>query len=159
MTSNVDETRSTLNDLIETCKDSEEGYREAAEKVKDREIHSLFLKYSLQRAAFAGQLQAEVVALGGEAATTGSVEGAIHRGWVGLKSALTVDNDLAVLEEVERGEDTTMKDFNDALVKNLPANLRTIVERQYWEIRKIHDNVRSMRDGNWKKEVPMAGLV
>ena len=159
MASDINEVRSILNDLVETCKDSEEGYRIAAEKVKEPELHTLFLKYSLQRAQFAGQLQAEVVALGGDPSTSGSVRGAIRRGWAGLKSALTVDNDLTVLEEVEHGEDGTVKNYHDALAKDLPSNLRTIVERHYWAIREAHDNVRSIRDGNWKKEVPMAGLV
>lgn len=37
----VDETISTLNSLIETCKDGEEGFQEAAQGVKDPELESL----------------------------------------------------------------------------------------------------------------------
>lgn len=159
MTSDIDHVRATLNDLIEACKDSEEGYRLAAEKAKDPDLRRLFLKSALQRAQYAGELQAEVVAGGGEPATSGSVIGAIHRGWSGLKSAITVDHDLTVLEEAERGEDATMKNYHEALTKKLPADSRAIVEKQYLEIRQAHDTVRSLRDGNWKKEVPMAGLV
>ncbi|HTA45501.1 MAG TPA: PA2169 family four-helix-bundle protein [Bryobacteraceae bacterium] len=155
----IHEVRSTLNDLIETCKDSEEGYKIAAEKVSDPDVRTLFLKSSRQRSQFAGELQAEIVTLGGEPATAGSVGGAIHRGWIGLKSAVTVEHDVTVLEEVERGEDSALKNYHEALEKDLPANLRVIVERQYWEIRKTHDNVRALRASHWKMEVPMAGLV
>jgi uncharacterized protein (TIGR02284 family) len=35
----------------------------------------------------------------------GSAMGAMHRGWVSIKSKLTTYDDKAVLEEAERGED------------------------------------------------------
>ena len=65
----------------------------------------MFLKLYLQRSEFAGELQAEVTRIGGEPATSGSTAGAIHRGWIGLKTALAADTDHAILEEAERGED------------------------------------------------------
>src|SRR5438445_621278 len=58
------ETISTLNDLIETLKDGQEGFRQAAEAVADPKLKSLFNEYSLQRARFAGELQSQAVALG-----------------------------------------------------------------------------------------------
>ncbi len=158
MTSDMDDIRSTLNDLIETCKDSEEGYQIAAGKAQDADLRALFLNYSRQRAQFAAQLQSQVAAIGGEPARSGSVAGALHRGWVGLKSALSVEHDLAVLEEAERGEDATVKNYHHALAKDLPSDIRTVVESQYAEIRQAHDNIRSLRDSHWKLEVPMAGL-
>src|SRR5580698_6645401 len=103
MANDLSEIRSTLNELIETCKDSQEGFHSAAEKLKDPEIHSLFLRLYLQRAEFSGDLQAEVTRLGGEPATSGSTLGAIHRGWIGLKTAIAEDTDLAILDEAERG--------------------------------------------------------
>lgn len=36
------EVRSVLNDLIETCKDGEQGFRTAAEKVEEPALQSLF---------------------------------------------------------------------------------------------------------------------
>ncbi|PYK93842.1 MAG: hypothetical protein DME40_03000 [Verrucomicrobia bacterium] len=58
------ETISTINDLIETLKDGQEGFRQAAEAVADPKLKSLFNEYSLQRARFAGELQSQAVALG-----------------------------------------------------------------------------------------------
>ncbi len=78
MANDMDEIRSTLNDLIETCKDSQQGFHAAAEKVKDPDIHTLFLGLYLQRAEFAGDLQAEVTRIGGDPATSGSTFAAIH---------------------------------------------------------------------------------
>lgn len=72
MATDMSEVRSVLNDLIETCKDSQQGFHAAAEKLKDKEIHSVFLRLYLQRAEFAGELQAEVTRDGGDPATSGS---------------------------------------------------------------------------------------
>ena len=151
------EVRSALNDLIEICKDGEEGYKTGAEKLTEPDIRTLFLEYARQRVRFGGELQAEIVKLGGEQAAPRS--GALQSGWSGLNSARRVEHDLAVLEEAERGEDSTLKVYHEVLERDLPAELRLIIERQYWQIRKVHDNVRALRYSHWRIEVPMAGLV
>jgi uncharacterized protein (TIGR02284 family) len=155
--------RSTLNDLIETCKDSQEGFHSAAEKLKDPDIHTLFLKFYLQRAEFAGELQAEVTRMGGEAATTGSTAAAIHRGWIGLKSALASDTDHAILEEAERGEEAALKNYIEALRKDLPSDLQNIVFRQHREIQHTHHQIWELknkhRPAQDKTVAPMSGLV
>ena len=138
MANDMGDIRSTLNDLIETCKDSQEGFHSAAEKLKDPEIHSLFLKLYLQRAEFAGELQAEVTRIGGEPATSGSTAAAIHRGWIDLKTALASDTDHAILEEAERGEEAALRNYIEALRKDLPSDLQGIVSRQHREIQHTH---------------------
>ena len=159
MAHDMNEIRSMLNDLISTCKDSQEGFHSAAEKSKDPEIHSLFLKYYLQRAEFAGQLQAEVTRTGGEAATSGSTGGAIHRGWIGLKTALAADTDHALLEEAERGEDAARKNYIDALRKELPHDLKTMLSGQLHEIQQTHKTIRELLDKvHTTADLPMAGL-
>src|SRR5437868_1071070 len=84
-----DDVISCLNGLIETCKDGEEGFREAAAGVERSDLKSLFAEFSLQRAQFAGVLQELVRSLGGDPESEGSFSGALHRGWIDLKSALT----------------------------------------------------------------------
>ena len=160
MANDMSEIRSTLNDLIETCKDSQEGFHSAAEKLKDPEIHTLFLKFYLQRSEFAGELQAEVTRLGGEPATSGSTAGAIHRGWIGLKTALAADSDHAILEEAERGEDAAMKNYIEVLRKGLPSDLESIVSRQFREIQQVHHTIRELlqRHRTTTTDLPMAGL-
>src|SRR5918911_5770041 len=122
---------STLNDLIETCKDGQEGFRQAAEGVKHGELKTLFHTYSQQRAQFAGELQGEVRRLGGDPERTGSVAASLHRGWINLKSAVTGKDDAAIITECERGEQVAVKNYEDALKKDLPGDVRALVERQY----------------------------
>jgi len=146
MAKDAGELRSILNNLIETCKDSQQGFREAAEKINDGQIRTLFLKYSVQRSEFAGELQAEVTRIGGEPVKSGSTAGAIHRGWMDLKAAFTGDNKHAILVEAERGEDAAVKNYREALGKELPSDIHDIVRTQLREINQTHDIVRQLRD-------------
>ena len=159
MANNMDEIRATLNDLIETCKDSQEGFNTAAEKVKDPEIHTLFLGLYLQRSEFAGELQAEVTRLGGDPATSGSTFGAIHRGWIGLKTALAANTDFAILDEAEKGENAAVNNYVEALRKDLPSDLESIVSRQFREIQRTHRIIRELLEKHrTTTDLPMAGL-
>src|SRR5262249_34145667 len=122
-----DKVISTLNDLIETCKDGQEGFKQVAEGIKDSSIKNLFLQYSQQRAKFAGELQNEVNHLGGNPEHSGSVAGALHRGWMNIKSAVTGKDEHAILSEAERSEDTSVSSYREALEKSLPANIADLV--------------------------------
>jgi uncharacterized protein (TIGR02284 family) len=135
---------STLNSLIETCRDGQEGFKTAAEGVNNPGLKELFYSYSQQRASFVGELQDEVRRLGGEPDTTGSVTASLHRGWMGLRAAVTGGDEAAVLAECERGEDAAMSNYRAAFSVDLPANVRQIVERQFAEIKKAHNHIRNL---------------
>ncbi|MBC7910501.1 MAG: PA2169 family four-helix-bundle protein, partial [Pyrinomonadaceae bacterium] len=127
MTIPNDEVISTLNNLIETCKDGQNGFQTAAEGVKNSELKTLFSTYSQQRAQFAAELQNEVRRLGGDPEKTGSVAATLHRGWIDIKSAVTGEDEGAVIAECERGEDSAVKNYKDAQATSLPDEVSTIV--------------------------------
>ena len=83
------ESISVLNDLIETSKDGQKGFATCAEDIKHPELKALFVKRSADCAAAAAELQTAVRALGGDPEESGSVAGALHRGWVDVKSMVT----------------------------------------------------------------------
>ena len=118
-----DDVISTLNGLIETNKDGQEGFKAAAEGVKTPTLKSAFYEYSQQRSQFAGELQAAVRELGGDPENSGSITGAIHRGWINIKSAVTGQDDRAILNEAERGEDSAKTAYKDAWKKNFRQTL------------------------------------
>ena len=162
MPMDMDEIRSTLNDLIETCKDGQKGFLSSAEKLKDTEIRSLFLKLSRERAQFAGELQAEVTRIGGEPSTSGTTGGSIHRGWMGLQAALSSssEQDHTILTEAERGEDGAATSYREALNKDLPSDLHKIVRQQYEQIEQARNLIRELRDRPREaSSIPMAGLI
>src|SRR2546430_9170370 len=142
---------STINGLIETLKDGQQGFREASEAVKDTQLKSLFLEYSLERAKFAGELQNEAITLGEhDPEDSSSTAGAMHRAWINLKSAITRGDDHAILAECERGEDSAVNEYKKAMEDNLSSPLREIVSRQYSEVKSAHDRIKSLRDIAYK---------
>jgi len=145
-TATDDDVVSTLNELIETCKDGQEGFKQAAEGVERSDLKSLFFEFSQQRAHFAGELQGIVQKLGGDPETSGSTAGAMHRGWINLKSAITGKDEQAVLNECERGEDSARNTYKDALDDDLPTYIMDTVRNQYDSIVQAHDRVRTLRD-------------
>jgi uncharacterized protein (TIGR02284 family) len=144
----ANEAVSTLNNLIETLKDGKNGFEAAAADVKDPGVKSTFQQLATERGRLAGELQAEVRKLGGDPETTGSAAAAAHRGWMNLKSALG-GGEKAILSEAERGEDVAVKSFENAIKENLPADVASVVQRQYGQVKQAHDRVRDMRD-SWK---------
>ncbi len=141
-----DDVISTLNGLIETCKDGQDGFKEAAEGVERSDLKSLFYEFSQQRAQFAGELQSLVQTLGGDPENSGSVAAAIHRGWINIKSAVTGKDDGAILNECERGEDSAKNTYKDALKEPLPANVMETVQTQYAAVQSAHDRIKALRD-------------
>lgn len=138
---------STVNDLIETLKDGEEGFKQAAEGVKNAELKMLFGSYSHQRMRFARELETKAKQLGeSEPEQSSSTAGVLHRAWINLKSALTSSDDYAVLAECECGEDSAVAEYKKALASSPEAPLREVIARQYSEVKAAHDRVRTLRD-------------
>lgn len=145
-----DEVIATLNNLVEICKDGQNGFRTAAEGIKNSELTTLFNTYSQQRAQFAAELQSEVRRLGGEAEETGSAAAAVHRGWINIKSAVTGEDEAAVISECERGEDSAVEAYEEALETDLPNDVKTIVSSQFSQVKEAHDRIRSLERANAK---------
>jgi uncharacterized protein (TIGR02284 family) len=137
---------SVLNNLIETCKDGELGFKTAAEGLKNADIKAKFLEYSRQRGEMVRELQAEVRRLGGDPEKSGSVSGSLHRGWLDIKSVVTGKDDHAIVAEAERGEDVAKSAYESALKETLPGTAQTIIQQQAAKVRLAHDHVRDLRD-------------
>lgn len=144
------ETISTINSLIETLKDGQEGFRQAAEAVKDSQLKSLFSEYSLQRSRFAGELQSEAIGMGeSDPEDSSSTAGAMHRAWINLKSAITSQDDHAILAECERGEDSAVAEYKKAMEQQeLTSPIRDTISRQYTDVKAAHDHVKALRDAS-----------
>ena len=123
-----------LNDLILICKDGEKGYREAAEGIDNAFYRMLFSEYARQRSKFASELKAHVIQLGGHPDRKGSVKGTIHRGWMNLKSAIAGQDDDLIVSECQRGEQIAIKQYKDALKKDLPSKIKALLEQQMSDI-------------------------
>jgi uncharacterized protein (TIGR02284 family) len=137
---------STLNGLIETCKDGQDGFKTAAEGVERSDLKTLFYELGQQRSQFAGELQTLVRELGGDPEDTGSTSAALHRGWINIKSIVTGKDDGAILDECERGEDIAKAAYEKALQTSLPSNVNSVVQEQSTKVKAAHDRVRDLRN-------------
>jgi uncharacterized protein (TIGR02284 family) len=141
------EQNEVIDSLIETLKDGQEGFKQAAEAVSDPKLKSLFRDYSQQRARFAAALQSEAHREGQtEPENSSSAAGALHRGWINLKSALTGGDEHTILAECERGEDSAVEEYKKALEDGLTPAAQELVSRQFAEIKAAHDRIKSLRD-------------
>jgi uncharacterized protein (TIGR02284 family) len=140
------EIASTLNTLIRTCKDGEEGFSTAAEAIKDPQLQSELLQYSAQRREFATQLQNLVGWLDEKQSESGSVPGAVHRGWINLRSAVSRNDRYAILAECERGEDSAVQSYREAIESGLPPEYLYVVQSQYGTVLTTHDRIKALRD-------------
>jgi uncharacterized protein (TIGR02284 family) len=135
-------------ELVETLKDGEKGYADAAKKLRDSdrpEWATTMERLSVQRAGF----HREIVQLGHEYGddvdTGGSVAAALHRGWMSLKDALTGDDPEAVLKAAATGEDHAVKEYEDALKMDLSPGFREVVQRQHADVTAARDEVKALQ--------------
>ena len=137
-----------LNDLIETCKDGEQGFKACAADLEESDVHikALFLERAQGCTAAAAELQELVRVYGGVPAKSSTATGALHRHWLDIKSAVLGKNSEAVLNECERGEDVAVRSYRKALEKELPEDVRNVVERQYQGVLQNHDRIKSLRE-------------
>ncbi|MEI5999582.1 PA2169 family four-helix-bundle protein [Paraburkholderia bengalensis] len=135
-----------LNDLIETSKDGERGFMKAADEVSHAGVRQALIESAGNCTQGARELQDLVLKLGGKPESGGSVAGALHRGWMDVKSAVGKRTDYAVLADCEKGEDAARRHFYEALEKDLPADVRAVVERLYQGVLQNHDRIRALRE-------------
>ena len=136
----------TLEKLIEICRDGQEGYRDAAEHVRDQQLKRLLSEVSLERAKFAGDLENEAVRWGkADVDRSGSAMGAIHRGWTGLKASFGGGDD-AILSSMEKGDTYTQDQYDECIRDgHLPDDILGIVRNQAQAIVGTLDRVRALR--------------
>lgn len=145
-------TITVIENLLETVENGEKGFTEAAEKLDKDGNPSLaaeMRELSQQRLRMSNELKAVAAAEGKPIeAGKGTVAGAMHRTYMAMRDALTGDDPHAVLAAAEQGEDHAKTEYENALDEDIPVAVRTIVERQYDEVKMAHDRVRGLRDAN-----------
>jgi uncharacterized protein (TIGR02284 family) len=137
---------SVIENLIETCKDGQKGYQDAAAHAKRPDLKTYFNEQSLERARFAGELEAELIRLGKpDKKVSGSVSGTLRRAWIDTKVSLG-GGDKTILESVEAGEDNAKESYQKALSGSLPDNMTEIIRRQAASVQTAHDKVKRLRN-------------
>ncbi|MVM34634.1 PA2169 family four-helix-bundle protein [Spirosoma sp. HMF4905] len=120
-----------LSQLLTLSHDAEKGYQEASENVDDKELKTLLLAQSRQRAEFAQELDREIRTLGGEPDNGTSIAADLHRAWINIKSTFSTNDDKAVVQECHRGDQEALNTYNSVLQEtDLAASTRELLLRQ-----------------------------
>ncbi|NJW53039.1 ferritin-like domain-containing protein [Salinimicrobium oceani] len=136
-----------LNELLEKNYDSEKGFKNAAEDVKNSRLKSYFEQKAQQRYDFGHELKSEIRNLGEDPDKGTSLKGDAHRAWMDLKTAFSSDNEEAVLEEAIRGEKVAVEDYNKIInnaelppsTVNLLIKQRNAIERTLNEVKGLEE--------------------
>lgn len=137
---------SMLNGLIEISRDGAEGFKTCARDAADPELKRYFQNRAESCEEAVRKLSSEVRQYGGNPDSSGSAAGVLHRAWVDLKTATTGYDNLAVLEECERGEAAAVIAYENALREEMPGDLRALLDQQFEGAKRNHDRVRQLRD-------------
>ena len=130
-----EDTIALLNRLIETCRNGELGYAEAAKHVEDSRLQTVLQDYSKERAGFVKALQAEVRKLGGTPAESGTLGAALHRGWLEFKAVATLGDGGAILSACETGEDSAWTHYKEAVDSDVSGESRSLIEKQWGKVK------------------------
>jgi len=139
---------SILNGLVETCRRGEQGFRSAAEGIRNSEFRRLFNIFAQQRAQFISELQAEIHRLGGDIAktekpTTLASDNTIPFGR--LSATADTRDEAHIIAECQREEEAAVDDYQEALKADLPLDVQYVVKRQYMDIKDAYDRIRILQ--------------
>ncbi len=134
-----------VQELIEINIDSHNGFKQAAGQMDVKPLADVFHEFAQQRVRQAIELQKLILRNDEEPITEGSIAGRIHRTIMDWRDALG-GGPLAVLKEVERGEDYIKAKYAAALTQTAGSAVTDVLNRHYAAIKKAHERVRELRD-------------
>ena len=127
--------KTVLETLIDTTYDSVEGYSKAAGLAKTPALKQALEARASERQATLDALNAQLVRLGGDLVTKGTMAGGLHRVWLNLTSMFE-NGDEAAVDRVEEGEDYLARKFEEALEHtDLDRETRAVIEAAQSEVR------------------------
>ena len=139
--------KKVTNEIMETLADGRDGFTKGAEKLSETDTPQLaqaFRLYGAQRGEFYDELERMAADYGDDIDETGSVGGAVHRGWMALKDALSGSSPSGVLHAAVSGENHALNAYEGALTQDISAPLRAVLVRQHSEVLTARVHIESL---------------
>jgi len=133
-----------LDHLAKINKDSEAGYRAAADKVTNTELQTLFVGYADQHHHFAAELEQELERMGGRPSDAGLATGALSRGWMDLKAALSGHSTISLLKSCADGEESAESAYLDVADTNPTGQTRRLVDKHLQQMKEFRTRLRRL---------------
>jgi uncharacterized protein (TIGR02284 family) len=141
-----DEAVDQLQDLVKLNHDAAKGLREAAEQLESPALTRTLGAIADERDQLRFALARQVCREGEEVPEGGKLSAAFHRQWMKLRAAVSSNEEKAVLEEAERGEDIIKSAYEEALQDDQLAPVRSMLSEQFARVKAGHDRIRLLRD-------------
>ena len=120
-----------LNNLLEKNYDAEKGYQDAAERIENPTMKDFLQKQAQKRYDFGHEIKTEIKNYGEEPDKGGSAKGTVHRAWMDLKAAVASSSEEQVMEEVQRGEQSAINEYNEVISEtSLPPSVQQVLTKQ-----------------------------
>jgi len=143
-----DEMVNNLNELLVKNYDAEKGFKKALENSENHSLKNFFKQQAVIRSRFKTEIEKELHELNAHPKLDdGHATGVLHRVWIDVKTALSKNDDEAVLEECIRGEKTSIKDYEEKLANShfLP-NIKEMLNKQLLEIKNTVSTIKRLED-------------
>ena len=124
-----DDRQTALDDCIVSCKDVAIHYEEAAGIVDDAQLSELFKEVAGQRREMAAELERHLLKLGDVPSDPDSDSEAARELFLRIKTALSEDERITLLNDRERAEEEMVDCFQAALQTDLPKEVCEILKR------------------------------
>lgn len=142
----LENVESTLIGLIETLRNSQEGYKELGHRLHDGQAKHFFLEETQRRAEYAAELENELHRMGVHDVKAAATAGGKARLLWGKVQASMAGGQKALLSTAVEGDEAAAKTYAQALRNELPLPLRAMLDRQFAHIQRAHDEVRCLHD-------------
>lgn len=141
----MSKTTSSLNELIEVLNDGVKFYDEAANSTENSGYKALFQRMASTKRAITADLKAEVAYHGEKPADGGTVAGSLRKTYTDLAASMSKHPDARYIGQLEETEDRILHSFQNALTKSERAEVRQIAQNYLPDIRRMHDEMRSLK--------------
>lgn len=135
--------------LLHIANDGKEGYKTAADEADSADLKAIFSTYSIQRSEFEMELKSCLHQLSSDCDTneSGGPLGALHRLWMNIKTAVTTNDNSAILDACITGEEAAIEAYDKTLAEpSLTPEIRSSILAQRSGIEECLRNIQSLRE-------------
>ncbi len=137
----------TLNELIAVTRDSADFYSDAATKVDNPQLKTLFNGMADSKNGLVGAMSRDVKVEGARPAEAGTFRGVLHQIYGDVRAKFGDNSDYAYVSELEETEDRMLGALNNVLLdKDVPSPVKEAVTSYLPKVKEHHD---LMRDRKW----------
>ena len=138
---------SGLNDLLAKNYDAERGYNNAAQKTDNPILKSFYRSKASNRYSYGHQIKDILRGMGAEIDKGTSIAGDLHNAWINFRNIFSFNTEEAILDEVERGEEASLNEYDDFLENNeVSDQIRQVITYQRNNIARALNKVDMFED-------------